>query len=483
MDAGGRATHSFVSAGTRFLIDERYELIKPIGHGAYGVVVSARDTATGGKVAIKKIPCVFDDAVDAKRVLREIKLLRHFRHDNIIGLLDLQSPPTNVRATLAARAADVAFSTVRRSLTALPPAHARQVLSEFVDIYMVFELLETDMQRVISSRQVLSEDHIKYFVYQLLRGVKGLHSAGVIHRDLKPSNLLLNADCDLKVCDLGLARGITQSERSASADLTPSSKTGEDDGAVGEDGMDEDGEPVSEMLTEYVVTRWYRAPEIMLSCSEYTRAVDMWAVGCIITELYLRKTLFPGKDYIHQLRLIAGVIGTPADAELDFVKSNKARRFMSEMRRKEPRDIGEMLPGASADAIDMIQRLLVWNPQNVSILFCLFVFFVVSLTLFLLLATTLFSLLVEPAPANECSRGAAPPVYVAAERMRRGTRCAGLRVGGGEHRPGERRFAHVDLQRDSWPPPRVPPCGALARGARADPRRRNSVSALKKLSN
>jgi hypothetical protein len=98
MDAGGRATHNFVSAGTRFLIDERYELIKPIGHGAYGVVVSARDTATGGKVAIKKIPCVFDDAVDAKRVLREIKLLRHFRHDNIIGLLDLQSPPTNVRA-------------------------------------------------------------------------------------------------------------------------------------------------------------------------------------------------------------------------------------------------------------------------------------------------------------------------------------------------------------------------------------------------
>ena len=236
------------------------------------------------------------------------------------------------------------------------------MLSEFVDIYMVFELLETDMQRVISSRQVLSEDHIKYFVYQLLRGVKGLHSAGVIHRDLKPSNLLLNADCDLKVCDLGLARGITQSERSASADLTPSSKTGE--AGAGGDGMDEDGEPVSEMLTEYVVTRWYRAPEIMLSCSEYTRAVDMWAVGCIVAELYLRKTLFPGKDYIHQLRLIAGVIGTPADAELDFVKSKKARRFMAEMRRKEPRDFGEMLPGASADAIDMIQRLLVWDPHR-----------------------------------------------------------------------------------------------------------------------
>ena len=332
----GRPTTNFVSAGTRFIVDARYELIKAIGHGAYGVVVSARDNDTGGKVAIKKIPCVFEDAVDAKRVLREIKLLRHFRHDNIIGLIDLQPPPT-------------------------------AVLADFVDIYMVFELLETDMQRVISSRQVLSEDHIKYFVYQLLRGVKGLHSAGVIHRDLKPSNLLLNADCDLKVCDLGLARGITRSERGSAADLTPrksaSSKTGQDGGT----GVAEEEEPDqtgSELLTEYVVTRWYRAPEIMLSCSEYTRAVDMWAVGCIITELYLRKTLFPGKDYIHQLRLIADVCGTPPDEELNFVKSKKARRFMSDMRRREPRDFRELLPTASAEAIDMITRLLVWHPER-----------------------------------------------------------------------------------------------------------------------
>ena len=161
-------THSFVVSGTRFDVDEHYKLIKPIGHGAYGVVVSANNTKTKEKVAIKKIPRAFEDLIDAKRILREIKLLRHFKHENVVSLKDLLPPPS---------------------------------LEGFEDVYMILDLMETDLHRIIYSRQALTDDHVQYFVYQILRSLKYLHSANVFHRDLKPSNLLLNGNCDLKVCD------------------------------------------------------------------------------------------------------------------------------------------------------------------------------------------------------------------------------------------------------------------------------------------
>ena len=113
----------------------------------------------------------------------------------------------------------------------------------------------------------------QYFLYQLLRGLKYIHSSNILHRDLKPSNLLLNANCDLKICDFGLAR--TTSE--------------------------------TDFMTEYVVTRWYRAPELLLNCSEYTAAIDIWSVGCIFMEILKREPLFPGRDYVQQLNLITQV--------------------------------------------------------------------------------------------------------------------------------------------------------------------------------
>ena len=125
--------------------------------------------------------------------------------------------------------------------------------------------METDMHRVIRTQE-LSDDHCQYFIYQTLRALKAMHSANVLHRDLKPSNLLLNANCDLKVCDFGLARSAASSEDN------------------------------SGFMTEYVATRWYRAPEIMLTFKEYTKAIDVWSVGCILAEMLNGKPLFPGKD-------------------------------------------------------------------------------------------------------------------------------------------------------------------------------------------
>uniref|UniRef100_K3WYL3 Protein kinase domain-containing protein n=1 Tax=Globisporangium ultimum (strain ATCC 200006 / CBS 805.95 / DAOM BR144) TaxID=431595 RepID=K3WYL3_GLOUD len=127
-------TYSFVVSGTTFQIDLKYKFLKPIGHGAYGVVISAENSESKDKVAIKKISKAFEDIVDAKRILREIKLLQHFDHENVITIVDL-----------------------------LPPA----TVTEFEDVYIISDLMETDLHRIIYSRQPLTDDHIQYFLYQL----------------------------------------------------------------------------------------------------------------------------------------------------------------------------------------------------------------------------------------------------------------------------------------------------------------------------
>ncbi|XP_057415910.1 mitogen-activated protein kinase 2-like isoform X2 [Lotus japonicus] len=224
--------------GNLFEVSSKYvPPIRPIGRGAYGFVCAAVNSDTHEQVAIKKIGNAFDNIIDAKRTLREIKLLRHMDHENIIAIKDIIRPPKK---------------------------------ETFNDVYIVYELMDTDLHHIIHSDQPLREEHCQYFLYQLLRGLKYVHSANVLHRDLKPSNLLMNANCDLKIGDFGLAR--TTSE--------------------------------TDFMTEYVVTRWYRAPELLLSCSEYTSAIDVWSVGCIFGEILTREPMFPGKDYVHQLRLI-----------------------------------------------------------------------------------------------------------------------------------------------------------------------------------
>jgi len=246
-------------------------------------------------VAIKKIANAFDNHMDAKRTLREIKLLRHLEHENIVGIRDVIPPP-------------------------IPQA--------FNDVYIGTELMDTDLHHIIRSNQELSEEHCQYFLYQILRGLKYIHSANVIHRDLKPSNLLLNANCDLKICDFGLAR--------------PSSE--------------------SDMMTEYVVTRWYRAPELLLNSTDYSAAIDVWSVGCIFMELINRQPLFPGRDHMHQMRLITEVIGTPTDEELGFIRNEDARKYMRHLPQFPRRPFATMFPRVQPVALDLIERMLTFNP-------------------------------------------------------------------------------------------------------------------------
>jgi mitogen-activated protein kinase 7 len=191
-------------------LEDRFQVIRELGQGAYGVVVAVRDKKTGEELAIKRITKIFDKEILAKRALRELKILKHFNgHENITSVFNMD---------------------FERSLTG------------FNEIFLVQDLMEADLHHIIRSGQELTDSHFQYFVYQICRGLKYIHSANVLHRDLKPGNLLVNSDCELKICDFGLARGV-----------------------------DDCNFANNQVMTEYVATRWYRAPEIMLSFKSYTK--------------------------------------------------------------------------------------------------------------------------------------------------------------------------------------------------------------------
>ena len=297
----GDSRHQFLVSGHKFDVDTYYQPHKAVGSGAYGVVCSAIDNRYNCKVAIKKCTNAFEDVIDGKRILREIKLLQHFDHENVCPLLDM-----------------------------IPPADPKK----FNDVYLVLNYMESDLHKIIYSRNKLTDEHYQYFIYQLLRGLKYIHSCGVIHRDLKPSNLLVNSNCDLKICDFGLARGLDWNQE----------------------------------LTEYVVTRWYRAPEIMCSHQDYNDKIDVWSVGTILAEMIRRKPLFAGDHYIHQLNLIFDLIGTPkSSTDLECISNVKALKYIQKLSPKAPRSFEKYFGvnhGASANAVDLLKRMLIFNPNK-----------------------------------------------------------------------------------------------------------------------
>ncbi|WCJ23659.1 mitogen-activated protein kinase 16 [Euphorbia peplus] len=280
----------------------RYKIEEVIGKGSYGVVCSAYDTHIGEKVAIKKINDIFEHVSDATRILREIKLLRILRHPDIVEIKHILLPPS------------------RR---------------EFKDIYVVFELMESDLHQVIKANDDLTREHYQFFLYQLLRGLKYIHTANVFHRDLKPKNILANADCKLKICDFGLARVAFNDT------------------------------PTAIFWTDYVATRWYRAPELCGSFfSKYTPAIDIWSIGCIFAELLTGKPLFPGKNVVHQLDLMTDLLGTPSAEAIARVRNEKARRYLGSMRKKKPIPFSQKFPNADPLALRLLERMLAFEPKD-----------------------------------------------------------------------------------------------------------------------
>ncbi|KAG5081624.1 hypothetical protein AAZX31_02G269700 [Glycine max] len=280
----------------------RYKIQEVIGKGSYGVVCSAIDSHTGEKVAIKKIHDIFEHVSDAARILREIKLLRLLRHPDIVEIKHVMLPPS------------------RR---------------DFKDIYVVFELMESDLHQVIKANDDLTKEHYQFFLYQLLRALKYIHTASVYHRDLKPKNILANANCKLKICDFGLARVAFNDT------------------------------PTTVFWTDYVATRWYRAPELCGSFySRYTPAIDIWSIGCIFAEVLIGKPLFPGKNVVHQLDLMTDLLGTPSLDAISKVRNDKARRYLTSMRKKQPIPFAQKFPNADPLALQLLERLLAFDPKD-----------------------------------------------------------------------------------------------------------------------
>ncbi|OBS73051.1 hypothetical protein A6R68_12344 [Neotoma lepida] len=228
---------------------------------------SAVDSRTGNKVAIKKLYRPFQSELFAKRAYRELRLLKHMRHENVRA-----SPAPSLAASLASS-------------------------------YLVMPFMGTDLGKLMK-HETLSEDRIQFLVYQMLKGLKYIHAAGVIHRDLKPGNLAVNEDCELKILDFGLAR---------QAD--------------------------SEM-TGYVVTRWYRAPEVILNWMRYTQ-----------TDL-------------DQLKEIMKITGTPPPEFVQKLQSAEAKNYMEGLPELEKKDFASVLTNASPQAVNLLEKMLVLDAEQ-----------------------------------------------------------------------------------------------------------------------
>ena len=199
--------------------------------------------------------------------------------------------------------------------------------------------LDIDLYKVIRSGQELTDEHIQYMVYQILKGLKYLHSAGIVHRDLKPSNLLGTERTEIKMCDFGLSRKI-------------------------EDEQKDELEKQISPLTEYVVTRFYRAPEIMLSSHEYSLAVDLWSLGCTLAELLQKQILFKAKDYIKQIKLIFDTLGKPSGEDLKFITNENAKKYVLSLPEKKRVSVKEFINYENEDCLDLLDKLLEINPAK-----------------------------------------------------------------------------------------------------------------------
>ncbi|GAB0490024.1 hypothetical protein MMPV_001253 [Pyropia vietnamensis] len=302
---------------TPFFVSARYADLRLLARGSYGVVARATDRATKQAVAIKKVHAAFDTVADARHLVREVRLLRHLRHQHVLPLLDVDAP--------------VEYKT-------------------WADVYLVMPLLDTDLEVLLSAvaagrRKDLSDHQKRAIFYQILLAVAYLHSAGVAHRDIKPGNVLLSKSAHVMLGDLGLARYIAP---------------GEDTG-----------------LTQAVVTKSYRAPELFLSgaSEKYTSAIDLWSLGVLLFTLYSpgfplfshRKGegVLAAVKLTTQLDAICRVVGTPPPSG-----ASTSRWYMRRAVAHPPLPIDRWFatPAAAAavpdDAKDLMLALLRFDPAE-----------------------------------------------------------------------------------------------------------------------
>eukprot|EP00040_Diaphanoeca_grandis_P012888 m.65179 g.65179 ORF g.65179 m.65179 type:complete len:543 (+) comp23529_c1_seq2:75-1703(+) len=295
-----------------FYLPPRYQSIRHIAAGSFGMVVAAHDQVTNTEVAIKKIRRPWETKIEARRAYRELKLLKYLQeswqssareisepiqHENIVAMLDC--------------------------------------FCHSDDLYIVMEHGGSDLQYVHTTQKV-STEHIKFFGYQILRAFIYLHSAGILHRDLKPSNIACTANCDLKILDFGLARLSNANDS---------------------------------RMTGYVQTRYYRGPEVIMQWEHYDQSLDMWSFGCILGELLLQNGqthLFRGNDYVDQLSQISQLLGKPSREyinKIDAKASLWVETLPDSLVKRPFRDLPQF-QGADEVGLDLLEKLLIYEPAQ-----------------------------------------------------------------------------------------------------------------------
>lgn len=296
-------THTIQHHGT-FTLKERYNTAdsKVLGSGSFGVVITAYNSSQKCKVAVKRIRPYAVEKWDALHALREIRLMRLLgAHPNIISLYDLS------------------------------------VYEDKSEMYMVMEAMACDLHKLITrSKTPLTHKHFKCIMKQLFAGLEAMHAVGVLHRDLKPGNLLISQDCHLRITDFGLSRFVgDQATKNTAA------------------------------MTQYVVTRWYRSPELLISPKHpYGPHVDIWSCGCILAEMMRRKPLFPGKSFTDQVYLILHQLGFSNVSELGIPVNEDNTKFLNKRCKFAPQNLENLFPWIhDKECLDMLKSLLTVNPN------------------------------------------------------------------------------------------------------------------------
>jgi len=291
----------------------RYDIHQKLGKGAYGIVWKAEDKKTKDVVALKKIFDAFQNSTDAQRTYREVIFLQQMQeHENIVMLQNVLKADNDR------------------------------------DIYLVFEYMETDLHATIRAN-ILEEIHKQYIMYQSFKALMYMHSAKLVHRDMKPANLLLNSECLMKVADFGLARSLI-------------------------DNQDEESKAVEKpVLTDYVATRWYRAPEILAGSQTYGTAVDLWSLGCIFGEMLGGKPVFAGTSTLNQFEKIVEVLGMPNEKQTESLQSAFAQTMLESLNLEERKQKSKAeqkeawrvkYPNTSDDALDLMTDLMRFDPTE-----------------------------------------------------------------------------------------------------------------------
>lgn len=243
----------------------RYITLSKLGDGTYGTVVLGQRKDTGEKVAIKRMKRKYY-SWDEAMALREVKVIILYIE------IFLENFPVFTKYSI--------FNNLQ-SLKKLSHANVvklKEVIRENDILYFVFEYMKENLYQLIKDRDShFAEGTIRNMLFQVLSGLAFMHRHGFFHRDLKPENLLCSGPELVKIADFGLAREIRSRPP----------------------------------YTDYVSTRWYRAPEVLLHSTRYGSAIDLWAIGCIMAELYTFRPLFPGSSEVDQLFKVCSVLGTP----------------------------------------------------------------------------------------------------------------------------------------------------------------------------